>query len=467
MAEDNTVLPRDDERLVAKDHVMTAAGRQTTRLLLYMVSFLLDVVAIAAGFWIASMLREGRWLAPEGAHLAMIAIPVYVLFATWRDSYSVDTLRSMSEGVRRPIAALAATALILLMFTFFSQTGKDVSRVAFTSAFLSAGILIVLGRYVVNYLVWWRMGGIVTDELLIVDGVKAPSGRGVEIIDARAHNLFPDPQDPASLARLANVVQYYDRVLVACPEDRRSTWALFLKGSDVGGEIVISVENRVGAIALGEFAGEDTLVVSRGPLSLPNRVKKRLFDLALTVPALILLSPLLIVIAIMIKSSSPGPVFFKQPRVGQGNRLFNIFKFRSMRTEATDVDGNRSASRDDDRVTSIGRFIRRTSIDELPQLINVLRGEMSLVGPRPHALGSLAGDKLFWEVNERYWLRHALKPGITGLAQIRGLRGATHKQEDLEQRLQSDLEYLDGWRLWRDVTILFGTVRVLTHPNAY
>ncbi len=115
----------------------------------------------------------------------------------------------------------------------------------------------------------------------------------------------------------------------------------------------------------------------------------------------------------------------------------------------------------------MGRFIRRTSIDELPQLFNVLRGDMSIVGPRPHALGSLAGEHLFWEAADGYWLRHALKPGMTGLAQVRGFRGATRSPEDVRQRVRADLEYLIKWSLWRDVLILLKTCRVVVHENAF
>jgi len=132
-----------------------------------------------------------------------------------------------------------------------------------------------------------------------------------------------------------------------------------------------------------------------------------------------------------------------------------------------DADGNRSASKDDDRITPIGRLIRRTSIDELPQLINVLKGDMSLVGPRPHALGSKAGDKLFWQVDRKYWQRHGLRPGITGLAQVRGYRGATDREADLTNRLKSDLEYIKDWSLWRDIKILFATLKVLVHDRAF
>ena len=172
-------------------------------------------------------------------------------------------------------------------------------------------------------------------------------------------------------------------------------------------------------------------------------------------------------IAVLIKLDSRGPVFFVQDRLGRGNRLFRMYKFRSMRSDALDGAGHQSTRRDDDRITRVGRVIRRTSIDELPQILNVLSGDMSLVGPRPHALGSTAGDALFWEVDSRYWHRHASKPGLTGLAQVRGFRGATHSRSDLTNRLQADLEYLSGWTIWRDVSIIFATFRVLVHKNAF
>src|SRR5690606_11368448 len=124
-----------------------------------------------------------------------------------------------------------------------------------------------------------------------------------------------------------------------------------------------------------------------------------------------------------------------------------MYKFRSMTEAQSDPDGNVSTARQDTRITRVGRLIRSTSIDELPQLFNVLLGDMSLVGPRPHALGSQAGEKLFWEVDLRYWHRHSLKPVLSGLAQVRGYRGATERESDLVYRLQSDLEYLEGWTI--------------------
>ena len=438
------------------------------RLLLYVTLQFSDVIAIFTAFYLAGLFRDGRWLSPQGYHVVYLVVPIFLLFAYSRESYSIDSLRSLSESMRRPLSALFITALVVLMFAFFSKAGADVSRLAFGLAFSGSFVFIALGRLAVHRLVWWKWQGNVVDQLIILDGVPPFAAcKDILCIDARKEALYPDPMDPHKLSHLSALVKGYDRVIVACSGERQNDWALFLKGSDIPGELIVPNTNKLGAIGIGDIKGIDTLVVSRGVLSFVNRVKKRGFDLAVTIPLLIMLAPLMIAVAIVIRLDSPGPVLFRQQRVGQANRIFSIYKFRSMCIHHSDENGDASTQPGDRRVTRVGRFIRKTSIDELPQLLNVLRSEMSVVGPRPHALGSLAGDKLFWEINQQYWLRHALKPGITGLAQIRGFRGATHEQVDLEMRLQSDLEYLQGWRLWRDVTILFGTVRVLVHPNAY
>ena len=144
-----------------------------------------------------------------------------------------------------------------------------------------------------------------------------------------------------------------------------------------------------------------------------------------------------------------------------------MYKFRSMRTDQLDQNANRLTSRNDNRVTKVGKLIRKTSIDELPQIFNVLRGEMSLVGPRPHAIGALAGKDLYWEVTNKYWSRHAVKPGLTGLAQVKGFRGNTETGEDLINRLNEDLAYLSEWSIWRDISLVIQTFGVLIHKNAF
>ena len=242
---------------------------------------------------------------------------------------------------------------------------------------------------------------------------------------------------------------------------------MMLKGANVDGEVLDDEVARLGAQGARVVGKHGLLLVSAGPLGMRDRAIKRLFDVTFAGSAIIALSPLLIAVALAVKLQDGGPVFFMQKRMGRGNRFFNMYKFRSMTQSLCDKDGNQSASKNDQRITRVGRFIRGTSIDELPQLFNVLLGDMSLVGPRPHATGSLAGDKLFWEVDLRYWQRHCLKPGLSGLAQIRGYRGATDHESDLVNRLQSDLEYLEGWTIMRDIKIIFLTLRVLVHDRAF
>ena len=442
-------------------------SKQSLRLQLYAELVVLDSLALVIAFTIASHFRGVEWISPEGINLLLVALPIYLIVAFNRNAYGIQMLRSRPDSLRAALGALFVTMLVLVMLLFFAGVGVDVSRFSFAGGMaLSAGLLFA-GRSVFCAYAKVRAEGAFTDEVLIVDGVPFPRSKCRYVIDARAEAIEPDLSNPRMLSRLATLLRNFDRVVVAAPPERQRAWSLLLKGANLSGEIVIAEGNQLGAIGFGNFEGADTVQISRGPLSITSRAKKRALDLAITVPILIVLGPLLLLVAILIRLDSPGPVFFRQVRVGRGNAMFEILKFRSMRMDRSDASGQCSTSRDDERITRIGRFIRRTSIDELPQLLNVLRGEMSLVGPRPHALGSLAGDKLFWEVNENYWLRHALKPGITGLAQIRGYRGATHRVDDLEYRLQADLEYVNGWRMWRDVTILFGTVAVIVHPNAY
>src|SRR3546814_2270714 len=245
-----------------------------------------------------------------------------------------------------------------------------------------------------------RPFGEMTAELGVVDAaILPPAYLNRDIIDALASGLRTDLDDPYMLDRLGTVLQDYDRVTIVCAPERKVEWARALKGVNILGEIVMPEIAELGPLTARQVGGVTTLVVSWGPLNRANRVKKRALDLAVTIPALVALAPLLALVAIAVKLDSPGPVFFRQERMGRGNRIFRILKFRRMRVEATDANGARSASRDDDRITRVGKFIRATNIDELPQLINVLSGELSLVGTRPHAPGSTAGNELFWRVD--------------------------------------------------------------------
>ncbi|MBM68591.1 MAG: undecaprenyl-phosphate glucose phosphotransferase [Haliea sp.] len=194
----------------------------------------------------------------------------------------------------------------------------------------------------------------------------------------------------------------------------------------------------------------------------PEAVLKRIMDYTLSALALLLLAPLLVLLAILVRLESPGPALFVQARHGGGGRIIQVFKFRTMREGACP---DRQATRDDPRITRLGAFLRRSSLDELPQLFNVLRGDMSLVGPRPHPL---ALNEQFGQQLDTYMQRHRVKPGITGWAQINGFRGETDTLEKMQSRLEYDIHYIENWSLWLDIKILARTALMgWTGRNAY
>ena len=204
----------------------------------------------------------------------------------------------------------------------------------------------------------------------------------------------------------------------------------------------------------GDILGMPVVAMCETPFSGYRGVVKRLMDLSLSLVGLVVLLPLLLVVAILVKTSSPGPVIFKQRRYGLDGHEIQIYKFRTM-TVTEDGDQIRQATRDDKRVTAIGRLLRRYSIDELPQLMNVVLGNMSLVGPRPHAVSH---NEEYRKVIKGYMIRHKVLPGITGLAQINGCRGETARLEDMRKRIEFDLDYLRRWSPGLDLKILVKTV---------
>ena len=210
------------------------------------------------------------------------------------------------------------------------------------------------------------------------------------------------------------------------------------------------------------------VLVRETPLKDWRALGKAAFDYCVGTLALIMLSPVLLATAIAIRLDSPGPVLFRQPRLGFNNQSFLCYKFRSMHHRMTDLLADKQTTRGDPRITRVGRIIRKLSIDELPQLFNVLNGTMSLVGPRPHAPNTKAADRLFTDVVQQYALRHRVKPGITGWAQVNGWRGETSTVEQIEQRVACDLFYIENWSVSFDLKILVMTVlREIGSRNAF
>jgi putative colanic acid biosynthesis UDP-glucose lipid carrier transferase len=225
---------------------------------------------------------------------------------------------------------------------------------------------------------------------------------------------------------------------------------------------------RILSSEIGDFLGFPAVDLNRPVSSGLSGTAKDIFDKLFAMAVLIVLAPLFAVIAIKIKKNSPGPVFFKQYRHGLNGKLFSVYKFRTMRLHAENAvltGPLRQATKNDDRVTPFGKFMRRTSLDELPQFINVLLGDMSIVGPRPHALQH---NELYKDQMDLYMLRHRVKPGITGWAQIHGLRGETDTLDKMAQRVQFDLYYIRHWSFWMDVRIIVWTaLKGWTGNSAY
>ncbi|WP_281063731.1 sugar transferase [Sphingomonas sp. LaA6.9] len=436
--------------------------KRSRRLGMYASMLILDAGAVLLAFLAANILFLDNPFASPGLKLAGLVVPVFAGIALNNRAYVLDALTDPVRGTMRAIMSLMA-ACVLVLFILQSLGLLREHHPAFIATAIGSGALLIsVARAVSDNIARRVLDDNPVNELMIVDGVPHIPTPGRATLSAEDAGIRPDMSDPIMLDRLGNLLRTVDKVTVACPPERERDWTLILKGAAVDCEVRTDIDAML--------RGDPCTTVDPStirPLSMFDLTLKRLLDLAIVIPALAFLMPLLILVAIAIKLESPGAVLFVQQRLGHGNRLFRMYKFRSMSAERTDAIGATSASRDDDRVTRVGRFIRATSIDELPQLFNVLIGNMSLVGPRPHALGSTASSKLFWDIDRNYWLRHACMPGLTGLAQVRGFRGATHHARDLEIRLAADLEYVRDWSLWLDIAILFRTFGVVVHKNAF
>ena len=439
------------------------------RLRAYIAMLAMDFVAILAGFALAGWGYHGVMFEWRAMMQAQLLLPIFYTIALYNRTYCAQALTNWRFAVGKGLAALLISAVLLNFVAFYLKSNAVFSRVTFTLGLLISLIIIAGFRKLLARMVARYWGGQVQNGIVLQDGGPEFLLSGAVQISASAAGVDPDLQDPHMLNRFGHLLRNQDKVVVSCPHERRIQWAYLLKSAGVHGEVVSDSAHELGAIDVVRYDdfGQSTLVVSAGPLGMRERILKRSFDLSMAISGLLILSPLLMLIALAIKLEDGDKVFFIQRRLGHGNRFFDMIKFRTMAEVAEDKEGDYSTTKADERVTFVGRILRSTSMDELPQLWNVLLGEMSIVGPRPHALGSRANEKLFWEIDGEYWRRHSLKPGLTGLAQVRGHRGATENEKHLTDRLDSDLEYIAGWSLWRDVTIALRTLGVIMHERAY
>lgn len=456
-------LPIDE----ARRHVRTRRHTRTGILLSLCCS---DILALAIAFTVANIIVYGTENFHRIITILSVSMPLMVGFALHDGAYRSRTAINPHSSSFRVLKALMLTSATLMFVAFLLKAGAGFSRAQFIIGTGLASVLLCLFRIgIARASARFGARGLFADLHIYEGESVSPRAHDYErlAIDAHSAGLVPDLDSSVAINRLGMIARGMDSVVVHCRPEARSRWANALRTLDVPTEIVVPELDELNVLKVASRDGKTTVLLSNGRLTWDQTVLKRTFDLMLVIPMICVFAIVAVVVGITIKLDSAGPIFFLQDRIGIGNRVFKMWKFRSMKVASQDLSAGKLTMRNDERVTRIGKFIRKTSIDELPQLLNVLLGDMSLVGPRPHAAMARAGNRLYWEVDQTYWERHVVKPGITGLAQVRGFRGNTFEEDHLRDRLQADLEYVANWSLLLDLKILIGTVVVPFHKNAF
>jgi Undecaprenyl-phosphate glucose phosphotransferase len=426
-----------------------------------------------------------------GAVAAIATLAMFTFQAA--DIYQVQAFRGHEKQYFRMASAWSVVFLIAIGMSFFAKAGDQFSR-AWLGAFYALGLIsLVAWRRALFLLVrhWTREGRL--DRRAVVVGGGGAGESLIEAIkaqkdsDVRIVGVFDDRGDERSPTRLA------ERTKLGTVDDlvefaRRTRIDLVIFSLPISAETrilqmlkklwVLPVDIRLAAHsnklrfrprAYSYIGSVPVLDVFDKPITDWDVVMKSLFDKLVGSLMLLAALPILALTALAIKLDSRGPVFFRQKRYGFNNELIEVFKFRSMYVDQCDATASKLATKDDPRVTRVGRFIRKTSIDELPQLINVVfMRNLSLVGPRPHAVHAKAENRLYDEAVDGYFARHRVKPGITGWAQVNGWRGETDTNEKIQRRVEHDLYYIENWSVLFDLYILAKTPLALAKTeNAY
>ena len=441
--------------------------KRLRRIRLSLLAAALDMALIAIAYLFASLLYLGSLPSEQVGRVLVVLLPIFLFFNLNNQSYSAAILLDGLRSTWRGTSGLIWASLLMFLIFFMFKISEEFSRAVLGLGTILAASLIWIGRLIVSRIGTQQFGRSPFALMCIYDEVEPVGGRQPGTATASELGLLPHADDPEMLDRLGKLALGIDGIVLHCPAQKRAQWAFMLKSLDVPTEIVTPELTQLHPLAVNQREGQTSLVLGSGQLSWSHRVLKRSFDLLVTVAFLPVLLPVLLIVALAVKLDSPGPALFRQERIGLGNRKFWILKFRTMRVDMQDDRAEKITERSDPRVTRVGDFLRRTSIDELPQFLNVLSGDMSIVGPRPHAESTLAGSLFTWEVDSAYWHRHVVKPGITGLAQVRGYRGSMFEEQHLRDRLNADLEYVANWSLAGDLRIILLTLNVLVHKNAF
>ena len=448
----------------------------------------IEMIAIAASAYIAFIAYSAAVYGVVFFHsdyvvASLAAAALYVAPCIADNQYDLLGPQWNEQSRSRGSAALALSFIMLLTIGYLSNSLGGYSRGTFVAQLLTTLLIQIAVRtalwQVIDRVRWhgrWRRENM---AVLIMPGARETGHMRARLAARHEHILrwYDFPSAPGGAhedASLEVQLLAIRRECRALPIDA----VLVLFGSDNMEVVSHTVETlselpvRIQLLPIdlaelmqrsriGSYGNLRVLELFCGPSSLRDRFLKRAFDIVVSATLLVLLSPLFLVVAAIIKLDTRGPALFKQTRLGFNNEPIQVRKFRSMSCQTDAGERFRQAVRNDPRVTRVGRVLRRTNIDELPQLLNVLMGEMSLVGPRPHAV---AHNHMFADQIRRMFRRHNVKPGITGWAQVNGLRGETDTFEKMQKRIEYDLYYVDNWSFFFDLKIL---VRTVTSKQAY
>lgn len=422
-------------------------------------------------------------------YLGVIALFAILVIQTFHTAglYRFDSIIHPRRAGRKIPIICGAIFLAIVAMGFAIKVSADFSRVWSFAWVLSCATFLWLARFLVWALVRKAArAGALTRNIIIYGGgehgeklikhlemIREPWNNIVGVFDDRTERVGEAVAGYPILGNLNDMLEYgrhnrSDEVLVALP------WNSHKRILGIVGTLTALPSNiRLSSEILGQELlyqsvsykfGIPMLNIMEKPVSGWGALWKSSLDLILGLIFTLLAAPIMLLAAIAIKLESKGPVLFKQKRYGFNNQLIEVYKFRSMYTDRCDADAEQLTTKDDPRVTKVGSFLRKTSIDELPQLFNVLRGEMSVVGPRPHATKAKAAGKLYEDVVDGYAIRHKVKPGITGWAQVNGWRGNTDTEQDIMGRLEHDFYYIENWSVLFDLYIILRTFKVFV-PN--
>jgi Undecaprenyl-phosphate glucose phosphotransferase len=449
------------------------------------IDFCLVPAAAAPAFTIYSGIM-GQTVAEPGRHVltSLFAATVFVGLLGQFGGYQLKKLPRLHWQLRYVVMTWGLTVAVLLVVVFYSKTSDIYSRGWILSWIIAVPVLLLIGRGILHAVVATGAGGASLARNVAIIGAGDEGKRLIAKLRAAQdktvtiQGVFDDRKsrvasavsgfvlcgttdDLLEFARVAPV----DEIVIALPLEAESRIRFLCeKMKTLAVDVRLSLEPLTEPFrvpGMGYVADVPVLHVVDRPLKNWSGLAKILEDKALGILLLFMLSPLMVLIAILIKLDSRGPILFVQRRFGFNNEVIRVLKFRTMHPGRADPSGAQRTIRDDPRVTRSGRLLRRLSLDELPQLINVVRGDMSLVGPRPHAIAMKTGDRLYCEAVEQYAHRHRVKPGITGWAQVNGFRGEVDTLEKARARVAHDLYYIEHWSPSLDLKILVKTMRAL------